>query len=93
MQRPDLLMIQLKAIMSIKKQVDVRYLIPFVSSPHEIDYIRTLMKKIHDDEPHIYDIVPIGAMIELPAAVYNLDQLCQRCSFFSLGTNDLLQFF
>jgi phosphotransferase system enzyme I (PtsI) len=93
MQRPDLLMIQLKAVMSIKKTVDVRYLIPFVSSPHEIDYIIMLMNKIHEEEPDLYDAVPIGAMIELPAAVYCLDQLCQRCDFFSLGTNDLLQFF
>lgn len=93
MQRPDLLMIQLKAIMSLKKQCDVRYLIPFVSSPHEIDFIIMLMNKIHQEEPDIYHLVPVGAMIELPAAVYGLDQLCQRCSFFSLGTNDLLQFF
>jgi phosphoenolpyruvate-protein phosphotransferase (PTS system enzyme I) len=93
MQRPDLLMTQLKAVMSVKKSCDVKFLIPFVSSAHEIDYIMTLMNKIHDEEPDLYEKVPLGAMIELPAAVYALDQLCQRCAFFSLGTNDLLQFF
>lgn len=93
MQRPDLLMTQLKAVMSLKKEADVRYLIPFVTSPHEIDFILTMMKKIHDEEPSCYEIVPIGAMIEVPSAVFALDQLCQRCHFFSLGTNDMLQFF
>lgn len=93
MQRPDLLMIQLKAVMSIKEEVDVRFMIPFVSSPHEIDYIFMMMHKIRDEDPDLYRVVPIGSMIELPAAVYNLDQLCDRCSFFSIGTNDLLQFF
>jgi len=93
MQRPDLLMTQLKAVMSLKKEVDVRYLIPFVTSPHEIDFILTMMKKIHHEEPENYEIVPIGAMIEVPSAVFALDQLCHRCHFFSLGTNDMLQFF
>jgi phosphotransferase system enzyme I (PtsI) len=93
MQRPDLFMIQLKAVMRVRKTCDIKFLIPFVSSVHEIDYIIMLMNKIKEEEPDLYDLVPLGAMIEVPAAVFALDQLCQRCDFFSLGTNDMLQFF
>jgi len=93
MQRPDLLLIQLKAVMSVRKRADIRYLIPFISSPHELDYIQALMDKICQEEPEVYAKVPLGAMIEVPAAVFALEEIAEKADFLSLGTNDLCQFF
>ena len=89
--RPDLLRIQLRAILRLGPAANARIMVPMVSSLSELAAVRAAIREICVElgrtEP-----VAVGVMIETPAAAVTADLICAEADFISIGTNDLAQY-
>ena len=87
---------QLRALLRASIHGPLRLLIPFVTTVSELRLVKRIIRELRStliNEGHqIAEDIPIGAMIELPAAALIAPRLAKEVQFLSVGTNDLIQY-
>ena len=87
---------QLRAIVRASGYGPVRLLVPMVSSREEVLAVRTLLRDtlaaVRAEGHQVADAIPLGAMIEVPAAAIALPSFVGVVDYLSVGTNDLVQY-
>lgn len=93
---PQMFLTQLRAILRASAYGPIKLLIPMMAHAFEIDQTLTMIEQakqqLRDRKQKFDEDIPVGAMIEIPAAALALPLFIKRLDFLSIGTNDLIQY-
>jgi phosphoenolpyruvate-protein phosphotransferase (PTS system enzyme I) len=93
---PELFLTQLRAILRASAVGTVRILVPMLAHVHEVEqalaFVARAKEQLKERKQKFDARAPVGGMIEVPAAALSLPAFVKRMKFFSIGTNDLIQY-
>lgn len=93
--RPEVFHVQLRALYRASVHGSLKILLPMITSLSQVEKARQMACKVQEElrqENIAFQKVPIGVMIETPAAAIISRELAKESDFFSIGTNDLTQY-
>lgn len=94
--KPEIFRIQIRALLRASYYGKINILLPMISSYEEVEQIQTIIKEekelLRDDDIGFDENIRVGVMIEIPSAALSAEYIIKYCDFFSIGTNDLVQY-